>query len=84
MKLVVNSGSEFKINNGNVNTNIVLISDDEINGTVNMEMGKLTLETLETEGTILASGGQFIVNGNNTLMELLQLQVLLQQLLTVH
>ena len=67
VKLVVNSGSEFKINNGNVNTNIVLDSDDEINGTVNMEMGKLTLETLETEGTILASGGQFIVNGNNTL-----------------
>ena len=67
MKLVVNSGSEFKINNGNVNTNIVLDSDDEINGTVNMEMGKLTLETLETEGTILASGGQFIVNGTNTL-----------------
>ncbi len=67
VKLVVNSGSEFKLNNGNVNTNIVLDSDDEINGTVNMEMGKLTLETLETEGTILASGGQFIVNGNNTL-----------------
>ena len=42
VKLVVNSGSEFKINNGNVNTNIVLDSDDEINGTVNMEMGKLT------------------------------------------
>lgn len=65
-KLIVNEGAEFKIN-GSAQTEIVLDSDDEINGTFNMQNGKLTLEALETEGTILASGGQFIVNGNTML-----------------
>lgn len=65
--ITVSQGSTFELNNNNVNTNVVLNTGDEIKGTVDMKQGKLTLESFNTTGTILASGGQFIVNGNNTL-----------------